>query len=89
MFGTFSDAARRRIFRYLAHPTRRGWNDIHGIIINWPSPETHTIWLAVIAIDPTFPRSAPAEGPLIKRWPRIPDAVLLARAIKTALTCRS
>lgn len=75
---------RRRIARYLKNPTFRRWCDIAGIVVR---PGIFTLWQAVIAVDPTFPtvgRTVNDRGRVIKEWARIPDAVLIMRALRYA-----
>lgn len=69
---------RAAIGRFLLEPTERNWDAIYSIIIA-PSMRRGTIWQAVLAIDPTFPTIMP--GP---NWLRVPDAMLVARAIREA-----
>lgn len=77
MHGPMSDATRKRLDRYIAAPSQAGWNDIHGIILN--AGTWRTVWQAVTRVDPSFPKIGPYEG---QAWARIPDALLVARAIR-------
>jgi hypothetical protein len=90
MFGPLSPDIRIRLLRYLDRPTAAGWEDIFSIILNARVGLGITCWQAVLAVDPSFPASAPAGGigervSPVKKWPRFPDAILLARAIKWAV----
>ena len=72
----------KKIKQYLDNPTFDNWDEIQGIII-----DTHfnSIWNAVIAYDPTFPRrgrTEDTEGNIIKEWERIPTPLQVLQAIK-------
>jgi hypothetical protein len=89
VFGPVEPETQKRITAYMAKPSAKLWDDIHSIIIHWPG-KPNTIWQAVVAIDPTFPKSGqPVPYGIIRRpehvWRRWPDAFTLARAIKAAL----
>lgn len=73
-----SSDARIRIRKFLRDPTPEGWDDVYTILI---TPRL-TVWQAVCAIDATFPTQLSASPR--RRWPRIPDAMLVARAIREA-----
>lgn len=82
MFGALQPEIKARINNFLATPTEENWNDIHSIIVRAPFG---TVWRAVLAIDPTFPRTGPTSyrnGVRLEGWQRIPDAMLVARAIR-------
>lgn len=85
MFGEgLSEDVKRRIRAYLENPTYEGWDDIQGIVIR-PRGTVATIWQSICAIDPTFPRigrRTDDKGDVIQEWERIPDPVLVMRAIK-------
>ena len=78
LFGPLDSEIRARIIRFLNDPTEPNWDDIYSIIIT-DRFDVRTIWQAVTAIDPKFPRSK-RKGP----WPKVPDALTVARAIKAA-----
>lgn len=83
MLGRLDKSLERRINRYVKHPTFEGWDDIHGIILNGTGTML-TVWNAVIAIDPTFPkvgRTTTIEGRIIKDWERIPTAEQIKDAV--------
>lgn len=85
--GPVDEKIRARIRSYLASPTEDGWSDIAGVIIT-PSLCCGSLWQWVMAVDPTFPNTGPvtnSQRGLVRGWARIPDAVLLARAIRAAL----
>ncbi len=71
---------------YLRNPTPDNWDGVSGIIV---CSGGKTIWQSVIAVDPTFPRSGRRyehqTGKVIKEWERIPDPVLVIRAIKNTI----
>jgi hypothetical protein len=81
LFGPIGPDQKKRILRYLEKPTEKGWDNIQCIVISEQAGFTRprTVWQAVIAVDPTFPRSK--EG---KTWERIPDPFTVARAIREA-----
>lgn len=82
MFGPLDQEIRQRILRFLNNPSEKNWDDIFSIIINDRAKlsGTRTIWQAVLAIDPTFPRTKSG-----KHWERVPDAMTVARAIRAAV----
>ncbi len=76
-----SEGARGRLLAYMAAPGREGWEAIHSIMLG---PET-SVWSAVLAMDPSFPRTGPRRdcrgrirGP---GWRRFPTPAQLAQAI--------
>lgn len=82
MFGKLSPQIQKKIKKYIAKPTIENWDDIYCIVVK--SEGMKTIWNAMIAFDPTFPRtgrSEDAEGNIIKEWERIPTPFELLRAI--------
>lgn len=93
MYGPLAPDIRRRIAAYLAAPSVDGWDDVHSIIVSDDNPRCRTLWQAVIAVDPSFPRTGAPEpaGKRITaqaRWRgRFPDAVTVARAIRLACSC--
>lgn len=86
MFGPLDANIRMRIQRYLHDPSAENWSDIHSILIK----PFVTIWQAVILIDPSFTHiGLPHSGfptDHTERWSKWPDALLVMRAIKAALT---
>lgn len=70
--------ARARLQAYLRNPTPASWDEIAGMIIQRPNT---SLWKAVIAVDPSFPRSAGTAGTPADRWRRIPDAATIERAL--------
>jgi hypothetical protein len=86
--GPVGEKIRARIRAYLAAPTEDGWSDIAGVIIT-PSVSCGSLleWVQVVD-NPTLPKIEPHYDPLLNKltgWPRIPDPVLIARAIRAAL----
>lgn len=74
---------KKRIYKYLNEPTFENWEDISSIIIRKKS--FSTIWNAMIAYDPTFPRSGRItneKGEVIKEWKRIPTPFEVMKAIQ-------
>ena len=90
--GPIGPDVRERILRYLDDPSAKNWDDVYTIIINRKGSLTGnppgTVWQAVCAIDPSYRHIAvPHQRGTTpeKRWNKWPDALLLARAIKTAI----
>lgn len=85
MLGRLRPKERTRLRAVVYHPTEETWEDAHSIIVG---ADGHTtLWQAVIAVDPTFPREGPAidaRGRLVGRWKRIPSQDLLLEALKYA-----
>jgi hypothetical protein len=85
MLGRLSPAIRKRLEHVVKNPTIKTWDDAHTIIIG--SDGWMTLWQAVIAVDPTFPRSGRVTelgGKVVKEWERIPSQKLLIQALKYA-----
>lgn len=81
MFGHLTGEVRERLVAVLANPTQETWGNAYSIILNqgtWT-----TLWQAVLAVDPTFPRTGPALG---EPWPRVPDYDTICRALQYAVT---
>jgi hypothetical protein len=81
--GPLSAVAKARIAALLEQPCDDTWGNAHGIVL---FHET-TLWQAIIAIDPTFPkhgRSSDGKGGKIGSWPRIPTRELTMKAIRFA-----
>ncbi len=74
IFGPLDSDIKTRITTFLDAPTEENWNNVFSILIR----PTRTVWQAVIAADPTFPREKR------NHWTRVPDAMLVARAIRQA-----
>ena len=88
--GPLSPEIRGRLQRFLDAPSVKTWDEISTLIINPNSMRNSTVWQAVIAVDPTFPKQA-KSAPIGKRitaqqrWGgRYPDAITVARALKNA-----
>lgn len=84
LYGALGPDIRRRLQQLLANPARY-WDRDHGIILRGDT--LLTVWQAVLAVDPTFPRVGPSSdqrGRRIENWRRLPDQVLIARALKYA-----
>ena len=76
--------ARTALRNYLRAPSPTGWQAIHSLIID---RQGTTVWQAVLAVDPTFPAAGPSWNTAgrVTDWSRVPDAVLLLRALHRAL----
>jgi hypothetical protein len=67
--GPISPARLQRLRRVLTTPTQETWDDAYSIILRH-EPSLHlTLWKAVLAVAPDFPR----EKPLEDRCPQVPD----------------
>lgn len=93
VFGPLDLKIQKRLRALIQHPTEARWDDAHGIILS--DAAWLTLWQAVRLVDPTFPNIGPVERQLlsgrpvrISTWPRVPDALLLVRAIRHALTLK-
>jgi hypothetical protein len=98
--GPMKPEYRAKLVAYMQNPSVEAWNDVQGIILNGRSSRwalackghrrtCETLWQAIMHVDATFPsigRSTDVKGRVLRDWPRIPDALLVARAIKHALT---
>lgn len=90
-FGKVGPAVQERIQVFIDRPGYETWDAIYGIILT-PTKRCNcsnrkgcnTVWQAVIAIDPTFPRSGSSGATAAQRWRKFPDAMTVARAIKHA-----
>lgn len=85
LFGYLSEDCEQRLKAVLENPTLETWDDAHCIII--VGTPLITLWQAVIAVDPTFPRVGPREdfeGNRLTTWNRVPDQLTLYRAIRHA-----
>lgn len=70
----------------VANPTEETWDKAHGLVLSG-SPRPYTLWQAVCAVDPDFPRTGPRVnfiGRRVSGWSRIPDRETLVAAIKWA-----
>lgn len=88
LLGPLGPDVKARLQAFFDKPCEETWDDIHGILVR----PMRTVWQAVIAEDPTFPKTGPvefaardSEGRHQSAWERIPDAMLVARAIKKAI----
>jgi hypothetical protein len=81
IFGNFPSGSAERIQAYLDKPSGNRWSDIIGLIIDGKT----TLWQSVLLVDPTFPRTGRSidnTGKVHKDWERIPEPLLVLRAIK-------
>lgn len=73
-----SSDSRIRIRKFLREPSESTWDAIYTILI---TPRV-TVWQAVCALDPSFQTSVANRAGTSWRWTRIPDVMLVARAIR-------
>jgi len=86
MLGPLTEDSRARLLAVVENPTRDNWEDAHRIILRGDGPML-TLWQAVIAVDPTFPRRGTLtdqHGKVIEDWHTIPDRETLRQAIAYA-----
>jgi hypothetical protein len=72
-----------RLTAVIRNPTEQTWDDSYNIILNCKN-RTCSLWQAVIAVDPTFPKTGPVnnqKGERLEGWKRIPDSLLIVNAI--------
>lgn len=87
MFGPLSEDIRARVQAFLADPTPDAWEGCAHAVIAWRAGCIGTtVWQAVRAVDPTFPNIGrrTVKGRVVDDWARVPDALLVARAIRQA-----
>lgn len=87
-FGALPPAIKARL-REVRRDPRRYWDRDHGIILRAEVGLGLTLWQAVLAVDPTFPRRGRAtdiNGRVLDDWARYPDTVLIGRALRYAAT---
>jgi len=85
--GPLTEPLRFRLRAVVECPCEEHWDEAQGILLSW-SPMV-TLWQAVIAVDPSFPRTGKvtdAVGELVLDWQRVPDSDLLLRAICYGVT---
>lgn len=92
MFGPLPLDVLKRLQDTLDNP-RAHWAENHGIVLRDGRGFGLglTLWQAVLAVDPTFPRRGRAtdsKGKVIEDWARYPDQVLIARALKYAANAK-
>lgn len=84
MFGPLDSGTIARLAAVIDNPTQETWEDTHGIILNGFG--MLTLWQAVIAVDPSFPRTGPAytadDEP--GEWQHVPSAEVIRQAINYA-----
>lgn len=83
LFGPLGHDVRARLEAVIAAPSDETWQDAYSIILN---SRTHTtLWQAVIAVDPAFPRSGPLTTPEGRSpWPAVPPVDVLLAALRYA-----
>jgi len=83
----------KRLQALLENQTEETWDDAFSInLCPLLGSDVVTLWQAVIAVDPTFPKVGcqyemsrrGRKSKKIKGWSRIPDRALLERAIRFA-----
>jgi hypothetical protein len=89
VFGRLPLRIRQRLQAVVDSPNQDTWDDAYSIILNGRT--FMTLWQAVIAVDPTFPRSGPVttcdgNGRELSRetWARVPARDVLLRALRYA-----
>jgi hypothetical protein len=85
LFGRLDEEMRERVRAVAVNPTVETWQDAYSVIVG--SDRWLTLWRAVLAVDPSFPRvgrSTDQQGNVVKEWARIPSQELLLRALRYA-----
>ena len=82
MLGDLSMEVKDRLDTFFDNPTEKAWDDVYPIIIG--ADGWTTFWKAVVAVDPTFPRSARSNDDCTTSWERIPDYFTARRALEYA-----
>lgn len=85
MLGSLTPDARRRVLELHARPSRRTWDAAYSIILHGPS--MLTLWQAVLAVDPSFPRTGKCtdtRGRILQDWPAVPSSAVIRRAVRYA-----
>ena len=85
-YGTMKEDYKKKIRELIEHPNRNNWDRCNGIVINACGRVT-TLWQAVCAVDPAFPRVGPKygdKGVILNDWQRIPDRELILNALEYA-----
>jgi len=83
MFGPLPKHIRQRLERFFKNPSAETWDDAHSIIIG--ADGWTTFWRAVLAVDPSFPRSAKMDPDTYQTvWDTFPDYFTARRALKYA-----
>lgn len=85
MFGTIKPDIRKRLQAVIDNPCLKTWGNSYSIILSWR--RNYTLWQAVIAVDPTFPRMGPRtdqRGKVLENWQRIPNRDTILKAILLA-----
>jgi 8-oxo-dGTP pyrophosphatase MutT (NUDIX family) len=86
LFGRLQPEYRERLKAVLKRPTERTWDNAYSIIISG-SGKWLTLWQAVLAVDPTFPRTGPAtdqHGKKLDGWRKVPSRETLIAALRYA-----
>lgn len=80
------EKCRSALVRYLNNPTPTvdDWNEIHGILL-YPRGRVSTVWQAVCQIDNRFQKNVRFHAKNGFEWERVPDPMMVARAIKKLL----
>jgi hypothetical protein len=79
LFGKLQPDIRTRLTAVILTPNQQTWENAYSIILNGES--FTTLWKAVIAVDPSFPRSKRMEG----EWPAVPSRDTISKAILYAM----
>lgn len=85
LFGRLAPTERTRLRAVLYQPTEDTWDDAYSVIVG--ADRWMTLWQAMIAVDPTFPRVGPstdARGRKTSRWKKVPSQEALLAALRYA-----
>ena len=79
-FQYLSQELRKAVLSYIAKPTERKWEAIHGVAV----PPGLTLWQAVRRTDPTFPSTGASfhySGRRLTHWTHIPEPDLIIKVL--------
>ena len=79
VFGSLQPDIRERLTAVIVTPNQQTWENAYSIILNGDS--LMTLWQAVIAVTPSFPRAKPLET----GWPEVPCREVVIKAILYAM----
>jgi hypothetical protein len=95
-WGKLGNDVRARLTAAIENPGEATWDDAYSIILNRDVGLGLTLWQAVIAVDPFFPRTGPrsrwvedgselgGHSEPVSGWERTPSAETIVQAINYA-----
>ena len=85
ILGDLDPVVKARLRSFLDAPSKRTWDAAYSIVLSTGAshcscmPRCRTLWQAVCAVDPSFPKRKK------KVWGKVPDTFTAMRAIRHAL----